>query len=599
MTGKTDETDETDATLGLSEATDRHQRVLILLLSLAATATVAAASSAALLGNPLFVDVAIATGLAGGALLELILAYRQPSRPEAVATEAEPARETATAEPDPPPAETPAGPLQPWQMPVGLANRLRPAFASGVVGLAAIAWTGIRTFDVVPGRPSASMALLFAAGWLAATGLTGAVVRYLRHLDMETVPEAPALCRGARVLWWLLMAATVSIGLLWLPAGNSIQVLHCLMLALDAAVAYHFVASNDDAEQDPLDAGVIRVLGGRLNVLASILDSAQQQLGIDLRSTWALTIVRRGLEPLVITLVFVGWLSTSIVVVGVQEQGLVERLGVPVGGALLEPGLHVHWPWPIDRVDRLPVGRVQIVEIGHEGEEAEGPENVLWAVQHAPVEFTLLLGDGRDLITIDAAIQFRIRDARAWRYDCQNPVEALSALGYRAVTRNTVNRTLSDALSENVTTLTSHMRDMIQQDADALGLGVEVLGFTVGGMHPPVPVATDYQAVVSAELQKTTAVVDAQTLRNTMLSEAQSSVLLGRNGARAGAAQALATAAGEAWSFRTLESQYRAAPDEYTFRRRLETLEDALKSRTVVVIDGRIQRDGGELWIGR
>ncbi|HUL71610.1 MAG TPA: SPFH domain-containing protein [Vicinamibacterales bacterium] len=596
MTGKTDEA---DATLGLSEATDRHQRVLILLLSLAATATVAAASSAALLGNPLFVDVAIATGLAGGALLELILAYRQALRPAAVATEAEQTREAVTAEPDSPPAETPAGPLQPWQLPVGLANRIRPAFASGVVGLAAIAWTWIRTFDDVPGRPSASMALLFAAGWLAATGLTGAVVRYLRQLDNQTVPEAPALCRGARVLWWLLMAATVSIGLLWLPAGNSIQVLHWSMLALDGAVAYHFVTSSADPEQDPLDAGVIRVLGGRLNVLASILDSAQQQLGIDLRSTWALTIVRRGLEPLVITLVFVGWLSTSIVVVGVQEQGLVERFGVPVSGALLEPGLHVQWPWPIDRVDRLPVGRVQIVEIGHEGEEAEGPENVLWAVQHAPVEFTLLLGDGRDLITIDAAIQFRIRDARAWRYDCQNPVEALSALGYRAVTRSTVNRTLSDALSENVTTLTSHMRDMIQQDADALGLGVEVLGFTVGGMHPPVPVATDYQAVVSAELQKTTAVVNAQTLRNTMLSEAQSSVLLGRNGARGGAAQALATAAGEAWSFRTLESQYRAAPDEYTFRRRLETLEDALKSRTVVVIDGRIQRDGGELWIGR
>jgi len=596
MTGKTDET---DATLELSEGTDRHQRVLVLLLSLAATATVAAALSAALLGNPLFVDVAIATGLAGGALLELILAHQQPLRPAAVATEAEQTRDAVTAQPDLPPAEAPAGPLQPWQMPVGLANRLRPAFASGVIGLAAIAWTGIRTFDVVPGRPSASMALLFAAGWLAAIGLTGAVVRYLRHLDNETLPEAPALCRGARVLWWMLMAATASIGLLWLPAGNSIQVLHWLMLALDGAVTYHFVTSSADPEQDPLDAGVIRVLGGRLNVLASILDSAQQQLGIDLRSTWALTIVRRGLEPLVITLLFVGWLSTSIVVVGVQEQGLVERFGVPVSGALLEPGLHIHWPWPIDRVDRLPVGRVQMVEIGHEGEEAEGPENVLWAVQHAPVEFTLLLGDGRDLITIDAAIQFRIRDARAWRYDCQNPVEALSALGYRAVTRSTVNRTLSDALSENVTTLTSHMRDMIQQDADALGLGVEVLGFTVGGMHPPVPVATDYQAVVSAELQKTTAVVDAQTFRNTMLSEAQSSVFLGRNGARAGAAQALATAAGEAWSFRTIESQYRAAPDEYTFRRRLEALEDALKSRTVVVIDGRIQRDGGELWIGR
>ena len=37
--------------------------------------------------------------------------------------------------------------------------------------------------------------------------------------------------------------------------------------------------------------------------------------------------------------------------------------GVPVGGTL-PPGLHVHWPWPIDRVLRLPVRRVQTVHVG-------------------------------------------------------------------------------------------------------------------------------------------------------------------------------------------------------------------------------------------
>ena len=55
---------------------------------------------------------------------------------------------------------------------------------------------------------------------------------------------------------------------------------------------------------------------------------------------------------------------------------------------------------------------------------------------------------------------------------------------------------------------------MVQQDADALGLGVEVVAFTVGGMHPPVMVASDYQAVVSAELGKVTAIVNAQVFRN-------------------------------------------------------------------------------------
>jgi regulator of protease activity HflC (stomatin/prohibitin superfamily) len=117
---------------------------------------------------------------------------------------------------------------------------------------------------------------------------------------------------------------------------------------------------------------------------------------------------------------------------------------------------------------------------------------------------------------------------------------------------------------------------MVQQEANALGLGVEIVGFTVGGMHPPVMVAGDYEAVVSAELGKVTAAVNAQLFRNQTLPEAEASVLTTENTARAEGAQALALSAGQAWSFRTLESQYHAAPGEYFFRRRLETLEKNL-----------------------
>jgi membrane protease subunit HflK len=280
-----------------------------------------------------------------------------------------------------------------------------------------------------------------------------------------------------------------------------------------------------------------------------------------------------------------------------DEQGLVERLGVPLAGQPLSPGLHLHWPWPVDQVFRIPVRRVQTLQVGHEGEEQGGPENVLWAVEHAPNEYTLLLGNGRDLITVDAAVQFRIADARAWRYHCQNPADALRAIAYREVMRSTVNRTLSEALSENVVTLTRHIRDTVQADADALGLGVEVEGFTVGGMHPPVPVASDYEAVVSAELGKVTAVANAQAIRNQTVPAAETALLNSENTARADGALALARAAGEAWSFRALESQYRIAPQEYVFRRRLETLEKGLAGRRFTILDSRFQRDGGELWL--
>jgi hypothetical protein len=65
----------------------------------------------------------------------------------------------------------------------------------------------------------------------------------------------------------------------------------------------------------------------------------------------------------------------------------------------------------------------------------------------------------------------------------------------------------------------------------------------------------------------------------------------------ASAATDIATASGEAWSFRTLQSQFQAAPDEYFYRRRLEVLESVLPGRRFTILDYRFQRDGGELWV--
>jgi regulator of protease activity HflC (stomatin/prohibitin superfamily) len=439
-----------------------------------------------------------------------------------------------------------------------------------------------------------------AAVLVAAAGLWVTAARYLGGVAPEELPEARGLANGARVLAWMFVVAAISMALVWGGQRTLLYAVHGALMAVSAGVCVGLDpfdrTSRRVGEAFSMDLAVWSILGSRANVAASILDAAERQLGIDLRSTWALTVVRRGVEPLAVGLVTAGWLSTSFTVVKGDEQAVVEHLGVPLP-APFGPGLHLHWPWPVDRVYRIPTLKVEMLAVGHEGEEEKGPENVLWAREHAANEYTLLLGNGRDLITVDAAVKFRISDAYAWRYNCQNPAVALRAIAYRAVMRSTVNRTLADALSENVATLTAEMRDVVQRDADDLGLGVEVVSFTVGGMHPPVAVASDYQAVVSAELGKVTAVVNAEAYRNQTVPAAEAATFAASNTARAQGAMALAEAAGEAWSFRTLESQVLPAPDEYRFRRRLEAFEAGLVAGHFTIIDRRIERDGGALWV--
>jgi regulator of protease activity HflC (stomatin/prohibitin superfamily) len=588
-------------------ARDLYRGVFLVLLAAAILGALAALVGGVRLANPVILAAAITMGIAAGILVGVLYARstvgRSPRGEEkrAGAREKSASHSSASTGPDlstlPPMVRRVIVEVGRWIRGLDFDVRSVTAVMGGsLIGL-------LLLLNIPTDQPTLLVAGIAAGVSLVAAGLAAIAARYLAGIDPLQFPESAGLCRGARVTAWILLLVAASVVLAWANLHTILRILYLLVLAVDAAVCYGLLRGRParDASRDAfaLDIGVLSVLGRRPNILASVLDAAEQQLGIDLRSTWALTIVRTSLEPLVICLCLAGWLSTSLTVVGMEEQGLVERLGVPLAGQPLQPGLHLHLPWPMDRVFRIPVERVQTIQVGHEGEEAEGPENVLWAVEHAPNEYTLLLGNGRDLITVDAAVQYRIVDARAWRYHSQNPAAALKAIAYRAVMRSTVDLTLSEALSQNVAILTGQIRAMVQKEADNLGLGVEVLGFTVGGMHPPVPVAASYEAVVSAQLEKVTSVVDAQVYRNQTVPAAESSVVTGENAARAEGAHALALASGQAWSFRALESQYRSSPQEYLFRRRLESMEKVLPERRYTVVDSRFLRAGGEIWMTR
>jgi regulator of protease activity HflC (stomatin/prohibitin superfamily) len=582
---------------------DRYRGVIVVLLTLSGVATVFAAIAGARLANPILLDAATSLGLGSGLLIGVVFAQIARARPMYRPLE----RDPKPAE-DAPPTRTsdPAGPAPVTR---GFAWFRASSFREfnhldntriGTASVGLLAIVSLLLHDFPPAVPPIVESALGAGSCLIGAALAATAVRYLTAMQASELPEAAALTRGARILTWALVLAALGIGLAALEQWTVVLVLHGLLLIVNSALCIELLFQKPQrglANVFRVDLGVLSILGSRPNAFASVLDAAERQLGIDLRSTWALTVVRRSVEPLVVGLAVVAWLSTSLSVIGVSDVGLVERLGVPAQGPPLAPGLHVHWPWPIDQVFRIPAQRVQVLTVGHEGDEQRGPENVLWAEQHAANEYTLLLGNGRDLITVDAAVQFRITDARAWRYHTQNPADALRAISYRAVMRNTVDRTLADALSENLVATTQRMRDMVQRDADDLALGVEVLGFTVGGMHPPVAVARDYQAVVSAELRKVTAVVDAQAVRNQSIPLAEAAAVSGKNAAQADGASDLGRAVGEASSFLILQSQYNTSPQEYLFRRRLETLERSLAGRRFVVVDSRFQRDGGELWV--
>lgn len=456
----------------------------------------------------------------------------------------------------------------------------------------------------------ASVLLVVVLGILAA--FSWLLARYFSGLRTRDLPEAPALACWARIgVWQGALPALSELGRIWDPTAPWAAPVNWVGgLTILAIAANEFRSGVREWLEDVsvpfpmVDLAVIRVLGNRSNPLASILDATEHFLGVDLRGSWAIRVVRNGTEPLAISALFLGWLATSLTQVKLHEQGVVERFGRIAPGEVLGPGLHVHFPWPIDHVRRESTARVLSVSVGHESaaaaEDAEGaPENVLWARQHESNEFMFLLGDGRDLVTIDGALRYRIRDYRRYLTANADVPLLLRSLVYAAVTRRTVDRSLDQVLSQNLAGFTHDVAVAVQTDADALELGVEILDMTVGGMHPPVVVAAEYEAVVSAQLEHDTLVIGAHAEAERDIPGATATALDTTSTAEAEAAGTIATAKGASEAFRGIRASFAAEPKLFQYRRRLEALEDALQGRRLMILDDRLERDGATLWVAK
>ena len=491
--------------------------------------------------------------------------------------------------------------------------------AAGVRGAAALLapWTGLLAvagglWGVVSpvGSPEPAPLLL---GAVIGLGGLAAFVGGRYAADTADLPEGEALARWARLTLWALGVALceqllVVVG--WSqPAlvSGVVRVVSLLVMGVGVEILVGLRGGGPQiGAVRGVDLVLLRWVLQRWNPLASLGDAVQASLGVDLRTTWAIQFLRAAVAPMAVAVALLGWLCSGLVRVGPEEVAIHERLGRPVTRTALGPGLHVVAPWPIDRLRRVPIRRVLTMPIGaeeHEGGEEdddeghEAPEDTLWARMHAEEEYTLLLGDGRDLVTLDGLLHYRIADPFRYVYGAQNPEEGLQAAAYEALTRRTVGRSLDGVLSENLSSFADEVVGDIRVRSAELDLGLEPVSFTLKGLHPPFAVAKDYQSVVSAQIRQQTETIRARAYRLRLVPQAHAAATEALDSARAARMTARAEAVGEAEAFRSLVGSYTAAPALFRFRRRMETLEANLEGRELIVIDGRFERQGGDLWL--
>ncbi len=338
--------------------------------------------------------------------------------------------------------------------------------------------------------------------------------------------------------------------------------------------------------------GLLGQPGGLITTAAQALD---YQFGFKVSETWFYKFLERAFSWVVLLQLGVLFLTTAVVIVEPGEQALLERWGKPVAARpVLDSGLHLKWPWPIDQVYRFPTRQIQSFVIGVVPDpELEKERVVLWTRPHYKEEFNMLVAS-RDpservaaagaekpvpanLLVASIPVHYEVTNLVQWTYQHQDAGKLLEDIANREVVRHFVNVDLDLVMSSELMASSRALRERIQAQADALALGVRVVWVGLQNIHPPIgdkmlPVAASFEQVVGAMQKKETNVLAAQAYQARQVPAAQAEGSNAISRAQGERVLKVQTAAGEADRFLKQDAAYQASPNAYRQRVYLDTL---------------------------
>jgi membrane protease subunit HflK len=297
-------------------------------------------------------------------------------------------------------------------------------------------------------------------------------------------------------------------------------------------------------------------------------DAGTRALADALKSSFAL--VRIALAALVVY-----FCCSNFFTVSQSERAVVLRFGEPVGrgeSAVLGPGFHLAWPYPIDEVVKIPAQ--QILSAGSTVGWYRVPKGPVPANLPPPpslnplVDGYAITGDG-NIIHAQATLRYRVVDPVRFYFAFTNaPALVTNALN-NALTFACSQFNVDDALRLNLVGLRERMTARIGQSAreQDLGIAVEQLDLVTA---IPRQVKAAYEQVTSAENELSTRVNDAQTYADGVLARALGEAAGRTNAAEADRNRMVSEVGAEARYFSDLLPSFKGNPDLFARRMQIE-----------------------------
>lgn len=274
----------------------------------------------------------------------------------------------------------------------------------------------------------------------------------------------------------------------------------------------------------------------------------------------------------VLVLVIVGaWLLSGWYIVDASQRGVVTRFGRYVD--TMEEGLHWHVPAPIESVTLVNVSQIRSLLLGTNRTPRDGGKD------------SLMLTEDENLVDVQLAVQYQIKDARDYLFSLPRPETTLEEVT-ESVLRGVVGENKMDfVLTEGRAAVVDLVAQELQATMDKFKSGIRITSVNLQDVQPPEEVQNAFEDAIKAREDEQRLKNEAEAYAEKVVPKARGAAARLSEEADAYKQKVVAHAEGEAKRFEQLAGEYSKAPEITRKRLFIETMEQVYRGSNKVLLD--------------
>ncbi len=281
-----------------------------------------------------------------------------------------------------------------------------------------------------------------------------------------------------------------------------------------------------------------------------------------------------GGAGLVIILIVVVWLASGFYIVDASQRSVVLTFGKY--SQTTGPGLRWRMPYPIQSNEIVNLTTVRTFDVGYRNN-----------VKTKVLRESLMLTDDENIVDIQFAVQWILKDPEDYLFNVRRPDEAVLLVS-EAAFREVVGKSSMDfVLYEGREQIAANAQKLIQEILDRYQTGVQISVVTMQNAQPPEQVQAAFDDAVKAKQDLERQKNEGQAYYNDVVPKARGTAARLTEEANGYRQRVVASAEGEASRFRQILNEYAKAPQVTRERMYLDTVQDVMTSTSKVLIDAK------------